>query len=262
MTSKQSPVLQILFVILLGIYSSNGYSATEKQTVYVGGYLFSPYVELVDGENYAGLTIKMIQALNLIQSNYDFKFVPTSIEKRHQAFHHGRFDMVLFESPQWGWLSREVNFIPLPIYDGEPFIALAKNAQAPNYFHELGNKNIILVKGYHYAMTQWQQVDAGYSENMRLVKSTKAAIESILKSRGDIAPVTYSYLMQYLKRNPSKRKLLRISGKWDQTYQHSVVLKKDANIQLTELQGLIKQLINSGVLANLAQEYDLPTTAK
>lgn len=244
----------LFLVILLTILPT---WAKTKPKIYVGGYAFAPYVEETTEGHFYGLTLDVIDELNAVQSEFHFQFVPTSIEKRHQAFALGRFDMVIFENPEWGWLTADVNYTPLNIEDGERYIALKEKATQLNFFDNLEDKNILLVRGYHYSLLNWKKANNDTPYRIQYVSSTKALIENILKRRGDLAPVTDSYLRYYLKTHPEKQNKLVISSRWEQHYFHNIILRNHSKLPQAKLEQFIKLLSTSGKISHLVQKYGL-----
>lgn len=234
-------------------------ATAEREQIYVGGYLFSPYVNTENEGRYYGLTLDLITKLNRIQPDYEFKFVETSIEQRYKAFELRRFDMMMFENISWGWEGKNVEFAPIKVIDGEKFITLAAPNKTQVYFNSFDDKQLILVKGYHYNFANWES-DPNYLAqhfNVQFVNSNKASIEGILKQRGDIAPITWSYLKDYLKRTPEHSDQFLISDHWDQEYKHGVLLRKDSHLSLSTLTALIKKLETTGEWETLLNHYGL-----
>lgn len=231
----------------------------ERTRINVGGYLFAPYVNVQDDGRYYGLTLDFITLLNQLQTEYEFQFVATSVEQRYRAFSLKRFDMMMFENPNWGWHGTAVQFSPLNVHDGERFITLRTSKKRQEYFDSLKDKRLILVKGYHYQFANWVSEPDYLTRNfnVQFVNSNRASIDSIIRSRGDIAPITWSYLQNYLLHHPDARKKLFISDKWDQEYQHGILLRDTAALPLTTLSGYIKQLEQSGKLKKLLNQYGL-----
>ncbi|WP_394495402.1 substrate-binding periplasmic protein [Shewanella sp. ENK2] len=230
-----------------------------KPVVNVGGYLFAPYVDVSEDGLFQGFTIDLIAAFNQLQTEVEFQFVNTSIENRYQAYDIRRFDMMFFESPIWGWKSFIAEFIPLDIVDGEVFITLRDGVKDQQYFDSFGNKSLSLVSGYHYQFAQWNnnEQDLMSDFDIQFVHTNRASIESVLKGRADIAPVTLSYLQHYIKMYPKIRDNLLISEKLDQTYSHSILLNPKAVISKAKLQKWLSDLQESGRLNRIAKKYDL-----
>ena len=101
-------------------------------------------MNLTDEGLFQGFTIDLISAFNELQTDVNFQFVNTSIENRYQAYEIGRFDMMIFESPIWGWKNFSTTFIPLDIIDGEVFITLRDNNKNQSYFSSFDGKSLSL----------------------------------------------------------------------------------------------------------------------
>lgn len=250
----------LLCLILNSDLSIMAFAQTEiapKPLIRVGGYQFAPYVNLQMDGRYTGLTLDMINALNQIQQQVTFEFVPTSIEHRNKAYAAERFDMMLFEDPNWGWQHTKMQFIPLNIKDGEVFIALKNRAKEQGFFADLTNKSMVLVKGYHYAFigSETDPVQLKKRFDLVFVTSNKASIETILRQRADIAPVTLSYLNYYLALNPEEKDKLLISNQWVQHYHLGVLLTPHSLLKIDQLNHWLELLQQSGKLATLTQDY-------
>jgi ABC-type amino acid transport substrate-binding protein len=233
---------------------------TWAQTVIrIGGYDFAPYVTFNNNTQATGLSLDLIAALNAIQTEVKFEFVGTSIEQRYQAFSKGRYDAIFFESREWGWQDYDTQFIPLGIEDGERYISLIATAKDQSYFDDFQNKKLALVSGYHYKFAQWSNdpkvLEAKFDP--LFVPSNKASIESVLKARADIAPVTWSYLQHYFVKTPAAREKLLFSTKWDQQYQHGIIINPKSSLSAEQLSLWLEKLKQNGTLKNLAQRYHL-----
>lgn len=230
---------------------------TPKPLIRVGGYQFAPYVNLQMDGRYTGLTLDLINALNQVQQQVTFEFVPTSIEHRHKAHAAERFDMMLFEDPSWGWEHTKMQFIPLNIKDGEVFITLKNRTKDQRYFADLTNKSMALVKGYHYTFVGSETDPEQLNKRFKLVfvTSNKASIETILRQRADIAPVTFSYLNYYFTLNPEEKDKLFISEQWAQHYHLGVLLAPHSQLKVDQLSHWLELLEGSGKLAALTQDY-------
>ncbi len=230
-----------------------------KPVVNVGGYLFAPYVNISEAGMFQGFTIDLIAAFNELQSEVDFQFVNTSIENRYQAYDIGRFDMMIFESPIWGWQNFDTTFIPLDIVDGEVFITLRDNDKNQEYFSSFKDKSLSLVSGYHYQFADWNtdSQELALNFDIQFVNTNKASIESVLKGRADIAPVTHSYLMHYLQTHPDARSQLLISERLDQAYSHSILLKPNSVVSASHVQKWFNEIRDSGRLKRIAEKYNV-----
>jgi ABC-type amino acid transport substrate-binding protein len=234
-------------------------AAWAKPEIRIGGYEFPPYVSTNEAQQAQGLTLDLIQVLNQSQQLVTFKFVSTSISNRHQAFELGRYDAIMFESLQWGWQEYKVDFIPVGVQDGELYISLREGKRDQSYFNQFRGKKLALVNGYHYQFVQWNNDPEQISQSFdaMFVPSNKAAIEGVLKSRADIAPVTWSYLQFYLSEHPLVQQRLLLSDKWDQRYHHGIILNPKAQVSAEQLTLWLNELKADGTLEALALRYQL-----
>ncbi|MCE2573109.1 substrate-binding periplasmic protein [Motilimonas eburnea] len=230
-----------------------------KTIVKVGGYPFAPYVTKSADGRYSGLTLDIINQLNQIQDKYQFTFVSTSSPYRYQAFSRNRFELMFFENKMWGWQHADFYTLPLPIDDGEVYIAKHDPADPTDYFADIASKKLVLVEGYHYNITNDLTDKATLKKkfDVTFVTNNHASIEAILRGRGEVAPVTWSYLQHYFRENPQAKERIISSERWDQRYQHQVLLSHKAAISHDELLFLLQELDKKGVLDELATNYQL-----
>ena len=59
-----------------------------------------------DAHSLPGLLPDLLATLNAQQSDYQFVLVPTSVTRRFRDFQSARYDLIMFESPTWGWQTR------------------------------------------------------------------------------------------------------------------------------------------------------------
>ncbi|MFO6424448.1 ABC transporter substrate-binding protein [Motilimonas sp. KMU-193] len=247
-----------LHLLLLSLLCLSPYGLT-KTLVKVGGYPFAPYVTKSASGEYSGLTLDLIEQLNLIQDKYQFTFVSTSSPYRYQAFSRNRFELMFFENKMWGWQHADFYTLPLPIDDGEVYIAKKDPASSANYFTDLATKKLVLVEGYHYNITNDLTDKAILRKqfDVTFVTNNNASIEAILRGRGEVAPVTWSYLQHYFRQHPESKEQIISSERWDQRYQHQVLLSHSAAISYDELLMLIQDLDKKGVIDQLVTTYQL-----
>lgn len=228
--------------------------AWSREIVRVGGYEFSPYVE-VQNQQPTGLTAELLKALNQIQDRYDFQFEFTSPRRRYEDFSNGRFDVIFFESPDWGWSKRQIKFTSSReiLRDSEVFVALAAPGRGEHFFTSLSGHTIAGVYGYHYAF-------AGYDDDpdmleqdfrMSLVYSNYASLQLVLGGRTELAIVTRSYLDRFLHTHPKEAPRLLISKRVDQVYSLRALVSDKARISADQIDALIAKLRQRGTLDQL-----------
>lgn len=225
-----------------------------REVVKVGGYEFPPYVELKEGKP-TGVTLTLLEELNKAQDKYEFQFVLTAPRRRYDDFSTGKFEVIFFENPEWGWRSRQ---IPTAVSreflrDSEVFISRTAPGRGESYFNTLSGKSMAGIYGYHYAFAGFND-DPKFLETqhgMSLVYSNQASIALVLAGRVDLAVITRSYLNTFLRRNAKAKASLLVSQRTDQVYSHRVMVRDGAHIKVSEIETLLDQLKRQGSLAKI-----------
>lgn len=229
-------------------------SAQAAEVVKVGGYEFPPFVE-TDKAGPRGLTVQLINALNQLQPDYRFEFVPVSARRRYGDLAAGRFDVMFFESPQWEWQARglPVDFTKVFLSGGEVYIAEAKPGRGQDYFDKIGEKSLVGILGYHYGFAAFDADPDQLAKrfDIKLVNSNKSSIELVLNGRRDIAVVTDLYLRDYLRANLAAKDRLLISTRLDQVYDHQVLVRRGGPISVEIMDMLMDKLAAHGLLSKV-----------
>ncbi len=239
---------------LLALWCAVG-TAWATQTVYVGAYPFLPFV---DGTS--GLTADLIQEMNAFQKDYRFELVPTSANRRYRDMANGQFSMVLFEHIKWGWDASAVDASkPFLVGDGEVYVALSQPGRGQSYFDHLADKQLLVVLGYHYGFAGFEGDQALLQKRFHMVFSQDNAVSlrNLLAGRGDVAIITKSYLARYLLQHPEDREKLLVSERLDQSYAHSVVVKKGSKPTAREMDALLARMEAAGILKRLWSRYGM-----
>lgn len=232
-----------------------GQAAWARDIVTVGGYEFGPFVDQEPGGKVSGLTLAVIEALNRYQDRYEFRFVLTSPSRRYKDFEDRKFDLILFESPDWGWKDKAIAVEASDVFldGGELYIAQAKPGRGQDYFADLSGKRMVGILGYHYGFAGFEADPAVLAarHRMTLVNDNAASIEMILKDRGDVAVVTDAYLKRYLKSHPGTEARLLVSQRFDQRYAHRALVRPGAAIGVADLNRLLAAMTKDQTLARL-----------
>ena len=245
--------------LIIFLLSTPFHCLAKEKVINVGGYLFPPFVEVSSG-SYSGLAIDMIQAINEIQEEYIFKFVLTSPKRRFLSFKEGHYDLMLFESKSWGWQNEAVSNSRVFLEGGEVYIAKNKVGRSQEYFNDFNGKKIACVRGYHYGFADFNSDTSFLKENFltHIVPTQEAAILSTLGSRSDIAVVTVSYLNRYMSLNPEMRGKVIVSEKFDQKYNHTILVNDNSPfIDVSKVNKILLALENSGKLKELFSKYGI-----
>lgn len=229
------------------------------QLIKVGAYHFPPYISKPEAEQAQGLLPDLLATLNAQQSDYQFVLVPTSVTRRFRDFQSARYDLIMFESPTWGWQNTPHETFDLQVQDAEVYVAKAAAGRGQEYFSQFSGKRLALYNGYHYGFAQFN-ADREYLAkqfNAVLTYSHDSNLLMVLRERADLTVVTRSYLHRYLLRYPEQRTQMLVSDRVDQVYRHQALLRPNAPISVEGLRGLLRQLRDGGQLRALYRQYDL-----
>jgi len=242
-------------LLSLVILSGLGSVANAREVVKVGGYEFAPFVELSQGGVASGVTLDLIDRLNRAQDQYTFEFVLTSPARRYKDFADHRFDVVFFESPDWGWKEKDLPVEASQVFltGGELYVALAKPGRGQDYFADLSARRMVGMLGYHYGFAGFEADPVLLTKRftITLVNDNAASIELVLKDRGEVAVVTDSYLRRYLKAHPTAAGQLLVSERFDQRYAHRALVRKGGPIEIAEVNRLLTAMEKDGTLPRL-----------
>lgn len=231
--------------------------------VRVGGYHFPPYVIRPEQRSDDGLLAQLLAALNRAQNEHSFVLVPTSVTRRYRDFEQGRFDIIFFESPTWGWQGIAFEGVDMRLEDQELFVAAQAPGRDQRYFDDLGGKRLALYQGYHYAFADFNP-DQDYlaaNYNAVLTYSHESNLQMIARDRADIALVTRSFLADFARREPLHAQQLLVSRRVDQIYRHNALVRPGASIDAATLQRLLQQLRDSGELARIFDPFGIQLTS-
>jgi ABC-type amino acid transport substrate-binding protein len=246
-------MLRVLILILAML--TGGAAASARDIIKVGGYEFAPFVDQNAAGPPEGVTLALIDALNRYQDRFTFQFVLTSPSRRYKDFEDRKFDVIFFESPDWGWTDKKLAVDASSVFldGGEVYIARALPGRGKDYFANLADKRMVGILGYHYGFAGFEtdhQVLAS-KFHMTQVNDNSACIEMILKDRGDVAVVTDSYLKRYLKTHPGTAERLLISDQYDQRYAHRALVRRGAAITVADLNQLLAAMEKDKTLPRL-----------
>ncbi|MEA1607166.1 substrate-binding periplasmic protein [Pseudomonas spirodelae] len=249
----------LLKALLLGLMLSLACVAQAAVEVRVGAYHFPPYVIKPDSERAGGLLPELLHALNQQQSEYRFTLVATSTMRRYRDLQSGRFDLILFESPTWGWQGIAHTALNLQIEDAELYVARMQAGRDEHYFDDLKGKRMALYSGYHYGFAGFNADKQFLADqfNAVLTYSHDSNLIMLLRGRADVAVVTRSYLQAYQQHYPEQSRALLISQRVDQVYQHQALFRPQSAISPPVFAELLKLLHRSQQLDKLLSRYHL-----
>ena len=240
------------FLLFLTAVCATPPRAAAPETITVGGYAFPPYVELAPDGVVTGLTLDLIDSWNEQQDAFRFEFFLTSPARRFSDFTEGNYDLILFESPGWGWSARGLPVIASDVYltDADLFIALAREGRDQTYLETFAGKSIAAMLGYHYAFASYETDPARLAElfDIVLVNGNLAGIHLVLQERVDLAIITASYLKCFLAGEPQEKDKLLIAEEPDQIYRYRVLMRPQTTISMARVEALIARSLTPELL--------------
>lgn len=240
--------------IIVGLYTAN---ATAQQVVKVGGYDFPPFVDKSAGGT--SLTLELIAALNAFQKKYIFEFVDTSSNRRYINFDEKKYDLIFFEAADWGWQGKEIEASKVIMQGGAVYITKAEKHKDQRYFDDFKGKSIWGILGYHYGFANYN-ADREFLKkkfNAHMVTSQDGLIEAAVTGRADISVVVKEYLHVYLLKHPEVEKKILVSKKFDAVNLYTILVRKGINPNVDELNKLLTDMENAGILKKLWGKYNL-----
>jgi len=242
--------------VILGAFSAVPAHGAE---VKVGGYEFPPFVD--ENAPGGGLAPSFIEALNNLNSEHTFTFVSTSPKRRFEHMRSGRFDMMFFEMPIWGWEKENIDYETTPtlLEGGEVYVGHVDNVDDQSYFDWLGDKALAGMLGYHYGFADFNSDREYLNENfdIELTSTHRGNLGKVLKKRIDVAVVTQSFLELYFVENPDARDKLVLSEKLDQKYELPVLISAESPVRAAEMSELLEQLEASGAVDEVLNRFGL-----
>ena len=245
--------------LLLGLMLSAVCVAQAAEEVRVGAYHFPPYVIKPESTQVGGLLPELLSALNQAQSDYRFILVATSAMRRYRDLQSGRFDLILFESPSWGWQAIAHTPLDLHIEDAEVYVAQVQPGRDERYFDVLTGKRMALYSGYHYGFAGFNADKQYLTEayNAVLTYSHDSNLTLLLRGRADVALIPRSYLRAYQLRYPQQSSDLLVSQRVDQLYQHQALFRPQSVIAPEAFADMLEQLNRDGQLEQLLARFHL-----
>jgi len=244
-----------LSILILGLWLS--FNAYTADVIKVGLYDFPPYAFVT--EESESIAVQLLDAMNAFQHQYKFVGVPTTSKRRYLDFEKNKFDMIIFEDKKWGWQDYPV-IASYPFATGyEVYVTLAKPERDQSFFNDFKDKVMIGVLGYHYQFADFSTDPEFLSKNFKLIQTDgqKKSLELILNNRGDIAVLSREYLNYHFMQSPQDKDKLLISDKFDQIYNHTVLVRENSRISIDYINDLFERMRKKGILDALLGQYGL-----
>ena len=248
-----------ILIVILALISSSTVLSQQPVTVMVGMYPFAPFVEQDDSDSASGMTPDLVVALNRNQKKYVFKTVLIPPKRRYQSYQRGDYDVIFYENKAWGWQDYDVEVSKVYQKGGEVYVALKQSGRGQEYFERFDDKRMMGILGFHYGFADFNADEKFLHSkfDMSLSLDNDRNLIKLLKQRGDVVVVTKAYLQRYLKNYPGVKEYLLISEKLDQEYNHTVLLRPDGNISVSEVNQMLDDLTSSGEMKRLFDKYGI-----
>ncbi|WP_296936385.1 transporter substrate-binding domain-containing protein [uncultured Marinobacter sp.] len=264
--SAQAHIRRLLALLAAAIMLATTPVQANETEITVGVYHFPPIASVDDKGAATGLLGDLLQELEQAHPSVSFRVFHTSPKRRYLDFDAGLYDVIFFESPDWGWTDKEVDISRPILADEELYVALRKPGRDTSFFDDLQSRSIVAISGYHYGFTGYetdnslleQKFDIEFSDshirNINLIKADRPSV-------AEVAIVSYSYLQRHLDRHPEDWNKLLISDNPDQRYQLSIVARKGGAASADEMLRLLAPLVDNGRYRQLVEHWGLKLPA-
>ncbi|ODM33868.1 amino acid ABC transporter substrate-binding protein [Marinobacter adhaerens] len=238
----------------------------NETEITVGVYHFPPIANVDDNGQATGLLGDLLQELEYAHPTVSFRVFHTSPKRRYLDFDAGLYDVIFFESPDWGWTQKEVDITRPILADEELYVALKKDGRDSSFFDDLNKRSIVAISGYHYGFTGYEtdksvleqkfdiEFSDSHSRNINLIKADRPSV-------AEVAIVSHSYLQRHLARHPEDWDKLLISSEPDQRYQLRIIARKGGAASADQMLELLAPLVDNGRYRQLVENWGLQLPA-
>lgn len=237
-------------------------SASSETEIVVGVYHFPPVAAVRDNDKADGLLGDVLAELDASDRDITFRIVHTSPKRRHLDFEAGLYDVIFFESLNWGWESRPVDATRPVLTDDEVYVALNKPGRDQSFFESIADRAIVAISGYHYGFAGLSTDNAeleerfqiefsdSHSRNLNLIKADRPSV-------AEIAIINRAYLQMHIKQNPEDKDQFLVSDVPDQTYRLHILAREGGPVSADTLEQLLSPLIEDGRYQTMVERHGL-----
>lgn len=264
--SARSHIRRLLATLAAAILLATASVQADETEITVGVYHFPP-IASVDGSGQAtGLLGDLLQELEHAHPTVSFQVFHTSPKRRYLDFDAGLYDVIFFESPDWGWTEKDVDITRPILAHEELYVALKKDGRDSSFFDDLNKRSIVAISGYHYGFTGYEtdnsvleqkfdiEFSDSHSRNINLIKADRPSV-------AEVAIVSHSYLQRHLARHPEDWDKLLISSEPDQRYQLRIIARKGGAASADQMLELLAPLVDNGRYRQLVENWGLQLPA-
>lgn len=232
----------------------------DKQIVKVGTYIYPPFVvKDYASDTHNGISFDFIKLMNKHQSSYTFIAFHTSPKRRYLSFNRGDFNLILFESKIWGWQDINIEESKPFLQDGDIYITKYNDNKTQSYFSNFSDKVMVGIRGFHYGFANFNANEEFLKKhfNILLTSDYESCINVIIKGRGDIGVISKSFLDSFVNRHPDSKEKILISDKFDQQYNHTILVRPYSYPTVSEINMLLDKIKESGDMDRLWDKYGI-----
>ncbi|WP_417530754.1 substrate-binding periplasmic protein [Marinobacter lipolyticus] len=236
--------------------------ASAETEIRVGVYNFPPIASIKEGNQVTGLLADTLERVSKAHQDIRFRIIHTSPQRRHLDFEAGLYDVIFFESPDWGWKKYEFNATMPILTDEDLYLALKKPDRDLSFFDDVSKRRIVAISGYHYGFADLETNNAelekrfniefsdSHRRNINLIKADRPSV-------AEVAIVSRAYLQKYLERHPEDWDTFLISEVPDQSYRLSIITHPDAPVDAKDMIRLFEPLMENGQYRLLVEQWGL-----
>lgn len=248
------------FIGLSGLAAPLLTPVLAAETIRIGGYPFPPFVEVIDGQP-GGLTLDLIAAANKAQTRYRLEFVPTVAEQRYADLEKGSFDLILFESADWGWPRGKI-VAATTLHEGsEIYVALAEPGRDQSFLNPLSERRIAIVSGFHYGFAGMETDSAALARRFDILETPEPgdSLQAVLDGEAEVAVLNDVFLKRLLAEVPEMKETLLIGDTPDQRYSQAVIGSARRAEMATAIGRLLLDTMRAPAFQEVLRGYGLGT---
>lgn len=260
--SLRCPLKAALLSLCLPVAAGFAGSVSSETEIAVGIYHFPPVATVRDTGEADGLLGDVLSELEDTHQGVTFRIVHTSPKRRYLDFEAGLYDVIFFESLNWGWESLPVTATAPVLKDQEVYVALKKPGRDQSFFDNIADRAIVAISGYHYGFAGLTTDDEELKDRFRIEFSHSHGrnlnlIKADRPSLAEVAIVSRSYLDRYLEQHPEDQDRLLVSDVTDQNYLLRILAREDGPVSAERLQQLLSTLIDDGRYQTMVERHGL-----
>lgn len=217
----------------------------------------APFVTNFDSPQ--GLVVDLVDAMNALQNDYifDLKMIPS--KRLLSSYKEEAIDLVAFNDMQWGWSNNGAEG-SLPLSYGQDMFFKATD----NEMTKVARFRIAAIRGFHYSFADYDAQTLEELPHVTLSNTIDGVLKQVLFGRAKTGVASKAYLQWLNIVDPEQYNGISLIDKVDQRYVRRFVRLVNAKISVQDLNGILRELAQAGLLKTLYQRYglDMPLWAQ